>query len=162
MGQLRRPHGVRGEIRLSVWTDFPERLAPGNTIYAGKSHDLLQIRSVRQHRDDLLVAFDAYTTREQVAELTNQVLYVKSADLPPLPEGEIYLYQLLGLTVINVEDESNLGEVVEIIETGANDVLLVRQENGSDLLLPDIDSVILSINLAKNEIRVRLLPGLVP
>ena len=79
-----------------------------------------------------------------------------------LPEGEFYLHQLLGLRVVRDEDNLPLGQVAEILETGANDVFLVRRETGADLLLPDIDPVILKIDLEQGEIRVHLLPGLLP
>ena len=162
IGKLRRPHGVRGEMVMSVWTDFPERLLPGVTVYVGETYTLLTIRSVRWHRDDILIAFEEYTDRDQVGVLRNQIAYVRADDRPPLPEGEFYLHQLLGLNVFRDEDDLYLGEVEEIIETGSNDVLIVRMPDGKELLLPDIPSVVLDINLERNEMRVHLLPGLLP
>jgi len=162
IGKLRRPHGVRGEMVMSVWTDFPERLLPGVTLYVGEAHALLTIRSVRWHRNDILIAFEEYADRDQVGVLRNQIAYVRADDRPPLPEGEFYLHQLLGLGVVRDEDDLYLGEVEEIIETGSNDVLIVRMPDGKELLLPDIPSVVLDIDLDRGEMRVHLLPGLLP
>ncbi len=162
IGKLRRPHGVRGEMVMSVWTDFPERLLPGVMLYVGEAHAPLTIRSVRWHRNDILIAFEEYADRDQVGVLRNQVAYVRADDRPPLPEGEFYLHQLLGLRVVRDEDDQFLGKVEEIIETGSNDVLIVRMPDGKELLLPDIPSVVLDISLERDEMRVHLLPGLLP
>jgi len=162
VGKLRRPHGVHGEMLMSVWTDFPERLRPATVVYLGKTHMPVHIKSVRGHQQDILIIFDEFSDREEVGRFRNFVVYVRTADIPALPNDELYLHQLLGLQVIRDEDEVLLGVVAEILETGANDVLLVRREGKSDILIPDIDSVILAIDLEKDEIRVNLLPGLIP
>jgi 16S rRNA processing protein RimM len=161
IGKLRRPHGVHGEMLMSVWTDFPERLQPDTLVYLGKTHLAVHIKSVRGQKQDALIVFDEFSDREEVGRFRNQVVYVRTADLPVLPDDELYLHQLLGLQVIRDEDDVSLGVVAEILETGANDVLLVRREGKSDILIPDIDPVILAIDLEKGEIRVNLLPGLI-
>lgn len=161
VGMLRRPHGVRGEIRMSVWTDFPERLILGLNVYAGASHQPLRIRSLRWHGEDILISFDEFLSREEVGILRNQVLTVRTETLPPLDDGELYLHGLIGMTVVEDHTDTPLGEIVEIIETGANDVFIVRDGSGSEILLPDIDEVILAIDLDRKEVRVHLLPGLV-
>lgn len=162
VGKLRRPHGVRGEILMTVWTEFPERLKPGVAVFVGDNHTRVRIRGVRWHRDDILISFEGFPTREEIGLLRNQVLMVRGEDLPPLEEGEVYVHQLIGMTVLDQEKEIVLGTVSEIIETGANDVYVVRDEYGSEFLLPAIDSVILAIDVHHKLIRVHLLPGLLP
>jgi len=162
IGKLLRPHGVRGEIHFALWTDFPERLKPGKLVYVGKAYRAVHIKSLRGHQMEPLIAFDEIGDREEAGQFRNQVVFVRTADLPPLPEDEIYQHQLIGLRVVQDEDDLILGVVAEILETGANDVFLVRREMGADLLLPDIDPVILKIDLEKGEVRVHLLPGLLP
>jgi len=162
VGKLHRPHGVRGEMLISLWTDFPERLQPGVLVYLGEACLPVHIKSLRGHNRGALIAFDEYENREEVGQLRNQLIFVRTADLPPLPDDEIYLHQLLGLRVIRDEDDALLGVIAEILETGANLVYLVRREGSADLLLPDIDSVVLMIDLQKGEMRVHLLPGLLP
>jgi 16S rRNA processing protein RimM len=162
VGKLRRPHGVSGEMLMSLWTDFPERLQPDTVVYLGTTHLPVCIKSIRGHHQDALVAFKEFSDREEAGQFRNQIIFVRTADLPALPDDEFYLHQLLGLRVIQDEDGVSLGVVAEILETGANDVFLVRREGKSDILIPDIDSVILKIDLEKREIRVNLLPGLIP
>jgi 16S rRNA processing protein RimM len=162
VGKLRRPHGVMGEIIMDVLTDFPERLQVGVLLYGGETYHPLRIRSIRPHDKVLLVAFEGLHTPETVGELRNQFVYVPAADRPPLPEGEFYHHQLIGLRVI---DDSGrfLGLISSILETGgANDVYLVTSQDKRELLLPDIKEVVQSIDLMTGEMRVHLLPGLLP
>ena len=162
VGKLLRPHGVSGEFRLALWTDFPERLQPGVLVFLGKEYQPVRINNLRGHELEPMISFDEITTREDAGRFRNQVVFVRTADLPPLPDDEIYLHQLMGLKVVQAENELLLGVIAEILETGANDVLVVRRENGPDLLLPDIDAVVLEIDLKIGVVRVNLLPGLLP
>lgn len=160
IGQLRRPHGVRGEILMAVWTEFPDRLKPGVMVFVGDEHKPVHISSVRTHGDGLLLAFKEYLDREAVGSLRNQVVMVRADDRPPLEEGEVYIHQLLGMTVLEEGSDRFLGTLEEVLETGANDVYIVKDQLGVELLLPAIDPVIVEIDLSTHQMRVRLLPGL--
>ncbi|MFM8322448.1 MAG: ribosome maturation factor RimM [Chloroflexota bacterium] len=160
VGKLRHPHGLRGEMLMDVITDFPERLKAGLEVYAGEEHRPLHIRSTRPHGQGMLIAFDAFDTPEGVGTLRNLYLYVPTGSRPPLPEGEYYHHQLLGLAVVTDEGQA-LGELIEIMTTPANDVYVVRRESGADVLLPAIEPVVLAVDLEKGEMRVHLLPGLI-
>jgi len=167
IGKIRRPHGVNGEALVEVYTDFPERLVPKTQLVIGATHQLLTIRKRRAHKDGLLLAFENITTPEQMGLLRNQLLYIPVAERPPLPEGEYYYHQILGLRVVD-EDGQELGILAEILETGANDVYVVRrgdpqrtEAGGTELLLPAIPEVVLDVDLQRKTMRVHLLPGLV-
>lgn len=161
VGLLRRPHGVHGEIMLEIQTDYPERLSPGTTYFAGKEYIPLKIATNRKHNKGLLLSFENINDRDKISRLRNNRLYVLLSDWPPLPEGEYYDYQLIGLEIIEKETGKMLGELKEIIQTGANDVYVVRSESGREILLPDIPDVILDIDLAQRQMSVYLIPGLV-
>lgn len=161
IGKLHKPHGVRGEMTMEVLTDFPERIKVGSTLYLGEGYRPLQVRSLRWHRAMLLLAFHGVNNPEQAGEFRNTLVYVRADEIPPLEAGEYYHHQLLGLQVFS-EAAERLGEVVDILETGSNDVLVVLLEGGGELLLPVTDEVILEINLEQRIIRCRLLPGLLP
>lgn len=159
VGKLRRPHGLRGEILMDVYTDYPERLAPGMALFIGETHQPVQLAHVRWQGQAMRVSFKGYADPESVGQFRNQLLYVLAADRPPLPEGEFYHHQLLGLRVVT-EDGLALGVVSQLLETGANDVCVVRRPSGPDVLLPLINSVLLAVDLEHGEMRVHLLPGL--
>lgn len=159
VGKLRHAHGVRGEILMEVFTDFPERLQPGVTLYLGQAAMQVCLTKSRRHQQGLLVTFDGYGSPEEVGQFRNQVVYVKSADRPPLENGEYYHHQLIGLHVVSLEG-ATIGTVSEILETGASDVLVVIPETGPEILIPVVDSFIRAIDLARHAITVQLIPGM--
>ena len=161
VGKLHRPHGLHGEIIMEVLTDFPERLTAGVTLYVGSTHTPLRLQKVRWQDKGMLVSFQGFTTPEAAGELRNQIVYVSAADRPALAEGEYYHHQIIGLQVFTQAGES-LGKVIDILETGANDVFVVRPHNGREILIPNIDEVILNIDLEKGHVIIHLLPGLLP
>jgi 16S rRNA processing protein RimM len=159
VGKVRRPHGVAGDALVEVYTDFPERLKPKAVVYAGETHIQLTIRRQRSHNDGVLLAFDGYSTPERVGRFRNQILYIVEEDAMELPEGEFYYHELHGLSVID-ENGKSLGKVTEIMQTGANDVYVVTNDAGREILLPAISEVILDVDLDSKIIKAHLLPGL--
>jgi 16S rRNA processing protein RimM len=150
---------VRGEVIVELYTDFPERLTPGLSVFAGEAHERLTISSRRAHKEGLLVSFEGLDTPELAGRYRNQILYVVRADSPELPPGEYYHHQLLGIHVVD-DGGVPLGTLTEIIETGANDVYAVAAASGAEVLIPAIPQVVLGVDLEARIMRVHLLPGL--
>ena len=167
LGRLARPHGVRGELQLVVTTAFPERIADLETVYVGVDpHDVeaavpYKIAATRRHRDQLLVRLQTIHTREDADAMRGKLLMVALDDAVPLEEDEYYVFQVIGARVVTTEGEE-LGRVAEILETGANDVFIVRGGPRGEILLPDIDDVVLDVDVAKGLVTVAILPGLLP
>ena len=159
VGFLRRPHGVLGEIVMDLHTDFPERMRAGRKLFVGEEYKPMTLTNVRPHQLGLLVKFERIETPEDAGKLRNQWVYIKAKDAPPLPEGKIYQYELIGFKVVD-ENDNPLGELAEILETGANDVYIVRDDSGKEILLPNIPSVILDLDTGARLMRVHLLEGL--
>jgi len=159
VGFLRRAHGVQGEIIMDLHTDFPERFRSGRKLFVGDEHKVMTVESVRSHAKGMLIKFKGIETPEETARFRNQWVYIQATDAPPLPEGQIYQHELFGFQVVD-ENENLLGELVEIIETGANDVYVVKNESGKEILLPAIPSVILDLDPVRRFMRVHLLEGL--
>lgn len=159
IGQLGKPHGVRGEISFRILTDFPERIAPGKVIYIGDEKTPHPILQVRGGGERLILSFDGFFDRDQIALLRNELVFVRSDEIPDLDEGEFYLHDLLGLRVVT-DDGRDLGLLEEIIETGANDVFVVISDEGKEFLLPVIDDVVLAIDLEEETILVHIIEGL--
>ena len=159
VGKVRRPHGVAGDVLVEVYTDFPERLQPETLVYAGEKHLPLTICRQRFHNDGLLLAFDGFTTPEQAGMFRNQILYIAAADASELPEGEFYFHELIGLSV-TADTGELLGKLTEIMQTGANDVYVVTDAAGKELLLPAITEVILNVDMVSRSMLVHIIPGL--
>ena len=159
VGFLRRPHGVHGEIIMDLHTDFPERLRKGRRLFLGEEHKAVTLEAMRPHANGVLMKFKAIDTPEQAGQFRNQWVYAAVKDLPPLPKGQHYQHELIGMSVVD-ENGNPLGVLEEIVETGANDVYVVRDDLGKDLLLPNIPSVVLDLDFARRIIKVHLLEGL--
>ena len=159
VGKVRRPHGIHGEVVAEIYTDFPERLNTQKTVYLGEKHAKLVITSQRPHNEGLLFGFEGVTTPEQAGRYRNQILSIAASEASELPEGEFYFHELLDMQV--VDDSGNpLGALTEILETGANDVYVVTDSSGRELLLPVIPEVILEVDQATKTMKVHLIPGL--
>ncbi len=160
VGVLRRPHGLRGEALVSIETDFPERLKKGVKLFLGEDYKELTIKSQRKSNDGLLIAFGELD-RATLEQYRNEPLFTRVIDSPQLPAGQFYRHQLLGLDV-TTEDGAMLGKLVEIVDTSANDVYIVRSPQNKEILLPAIRDVIRHVDLGNKRLTVHLLPGLLP
>jgi len=159
IGQVLKPHGVRGEVRVNPQTSQPERFDWLETVYLGETDPQpVEVESVRFHKNLILLKLVGYDDRDAVEVLRGQWLQVAEENAIPLAEDEYFLYQLIDLAVY-AEDGTHLGTLVDVIETGANNVFVVRG-SGRDLLLPDTDEVIQEIDFENGRMTVHLLPGL--
>jgi 16S rRNA processing protein RimM len=160
IGRVIKPHGIRGEVRVQIITDTPERFEWLETVYVGERHpQLITIEPVRFHKTFVLIKFAGIDTREGAVSLRNELLLVPESEAVPLEEGEYYLYQLIGLDVYTDEGEQ-LGELAEVLETNANNVFVVKGDRG-EVLLPDTEEVIINIDFENGRMEVHLLPGLI-
>lgn len=145
LGKLRRAHGVRGEIPLEVYTQMLELLLPDCVVYVGEDHQPYTIEAIRWKQELLLLKFTEINDRTDVSELTNKLVYVTTETLPALSEDEYYFHELIGLQVFE-EDGLFLGVLTEILETGANDVYLIKDDAGEEILIPATEEMILEID----------------
>lgn len=153
IGKLRRAHGVLGEIAMEVYTSMLELLDPECEVYIGETYQPYLIERTRWNQDLLLLKFSTIDDRTAVSSLTNALLYVRVDQLPPLEEDEIYLHELLGLDVYEMSGRY-LGVLTEILETGANDVYLVKNAAGDEVLIAAIEERILEIDLDQGKMIV--------
>jgi 16S rRNA processing protein RimM len=161
VGTFRRPHGLRGDLLMEVVTDFPERLRTGTEVFVGVAHERHVIAATRQHSGGMLVRLQGLDTADSAGVMRKRDVYVRGANRPALPKGQYYHHELLGSTVLDRQGTS-LGYLSEILETGANDVFVVRMADERELLLPVIDTVVEQIDPAQKTIRVFVPDGLLP
>jgi len=153
-------HGVHGEIRCEILTDFPERLKKTSRLYSGDSHTPLVVERARLHGRGAILKIAGVDSRDDAQRLRGQTLSVPEAEAVPLSEGTFFWHQIIGLRVRTV-DGQELGTVTEILQTGGNDVYVVRDER-REVLVPAIKDVVKEIDLSARQISVELLEGLLP
>jgi 16S rRNA processing protein RimM len=150
---------VRGEVRVALDTDHPEHLAPPLTVYLGADHRPYAIEQARLDKGDALLKLEGFESREQADALRGLEVAIRADEATPLGPGEFYVHQVIGLQVYTDEGK-RLGRVVEILETGANDVYVVHGPTG-EILIPAIRDVVLDIDTAAGRILVRPLEGMI-
>lgn len=161
IGEVIKPHGVRGEVRVLPHTDLPERFGWLKEIYVGEDAPRpVAVEGFRLHKQWALLKLAGYDDRDAAASLRGAILQVPREAAVPLEEGEYFIYQLEGLAVYTDAGE-HLGELVEVLETKANYVYVVQGPRG-EILLPDTDEVILDVDLKAGTMTIHPLPGLLP
>ncbi|MEW5719498.1 MAG: ribosome maturation factor RimM, partial [Chloroflexota bacterium] len=124
IGRVLKPFGVRGELKIEILTEFPERFASLRQVFLGDDAKSFSVESARLHSGAALIKLAGIDTPEVAATLREQLVYVALADAMPLPANRVYLYQLIGLRVTTTDGES-LGAIAEVLDTRANDVYIV-------------------------------------
>jgi 16S rRNA processing protein RimM len=156
-------HGLAGELKVELHTDFPERFAPGAHLRLGEALLEYVIVASRMHKTHLLLKLNGITRREQAEVLRGQWLFVPEEDALALEEGAYWVHEIIGLEV-ETEEGRHLGDISDVIFTGANEVYVVRTpptvNRGKELLLPAIEQVVRNVDLPSGRMVVHLLPGL--
>ncbi len=166
LGQVLRPHGVRGELKIRVLTDYPERMTELETVYVGadpqaahpRGYRVEQIRPQNEYRLLKLAGID---TRDEANRMREMFIMVALQDAVPLEEGEFYVYQLIGLKV-RTETGQDLGTLTEVLETGANDVYIVDSPAYGEILIPALADTILKTDVEAGVLVVKLPEGTLP
>ena len=156
MGHVVSQLGTKGEIKIEILTDFPDRFAPRNRVFVD-GHPLTIERS-RPHKDCLVLKLDGIDNIEAASQLRGLDLEIPVDQVRDLPEGEYYRFQMLGLEVFDMQGEP-VGRIIDVLPTGSNDVYIIRGSDG-DILIPAIDDVIKSIDIEKNQMVIQVIDGL--
>jgi len=159
VGRIVRPHGVRGMLLVEAYTEVIHSLKPTSEILLGSNKVPAVVREFRPHRAQFLLSIEGCDERDSAERWRAMDIFLRFDDAEPLPEGVYYHWQIVGLEVVTDEGEM-LGTVERILETGANDVYVIRSDSGGELLIPAIESVILKIDLDAGRVTVHLIPGL--
>jgi 16S rRNA processing protein RimM len=160
VAQVVGAHGIRGDLRCALLTDFPERFKRGLKVYLGAKRTLYEVQRGRAERNRLTLKLVGIDTRDDAEALRGVTVFVAESDAVRLPRGTFFWHQIIGLRV-RTADGRALGNVVDILQTGANDVYVVRAgPEQRELLLPAIKDVVKQIDLASGEMTVELIEGL--
>jgi len=161
IGKAVKPFGVKGEMKIQSLTDFPERFQNLKSVYlvspTGKEIQVT-VQSVRYTGAVPYLLFKGYDTPEQAKTLNGWFLKVPEQETMPLPEGRYYWYELIGMEVVSEEGET-LGTIVDIFETGSNDIYVMKQGK-RETYLPAIREVIKQVDRQAKRMVVRLMDGL--
>lgn len=161
VGVINRVHGVHGEVKVFPTTSDPNRYKKLKEVVlkTGKEDIILKLKGVKFFKQFVIVKFEGFDTPESIEKYKGQPIYVTRENAVKLSKDEYFIADLIGVSVFE-EDDTPLGTIKDVIETGANDVYVVSIEGENDLLLPAIKQCIKSVDIENKRMVVHVLEGL--
>lgn len=156
IGKIAAPHGVRGEVRIVPLTDFPERFENLKSVFL-EDDSKLEVEFVKHNNKFIIIKFKNINSRNDIEVYNGKLLMLNRSEIPSLPEGEYYNFDIIGLEVID-DKGVKLGKISEILKTGSNDVYVVDAEK--QILIPALKKVVKEININDGFMKVELLEEL--
>jgi len=158
VGKIVAPAGIRGEVKVIMLTDFPERFERGNELVLKPPKGeprRVKIVGQKPHKGGLTIKLAGVDTRDDAEALRDSEFVISEGELGELPAGQFYLFDIIGLKVVT-DDGRECGEVTEVLQSGANDVYVTS----TGLCIPALRDVVAEVDLDKGKIVIRPVPGL--
>ncbi|WP_026570385.1 MULTISPECIES: ribosome maturation factor RimM [Sediminibacillus] len=162
VGKIVNTHGIKGEVKVVRITDFDERFEIGSRLYwsDGKGSPVaLTVDGHRRHKNFDLLHFNGYDSLNDAENLKDGLLRIKEEQLAPLEEGEFYYHEIIGCEV-HTTDGDQVGKIKEILSPGANDVWVASRKGKKDLLIPYIEDIVKTIDVAHKRVIIEPMEGL--
>ena len=162
IGQIVNTNGLKGFVKVKPFTDDIKEFETFETIYVQKKTELIEckIESVRYAKNMVLLKLKGIDDIDSAEALRNLYIKVSREQLPELQENSYYIVDLLECEVATVEGEI-LGKMDDVFNTGSNDIYVVKNEKGKQILLPAIKEVIKNVDIPNRKITVKLMEGLI-
>ena len=162
VGVITTTHGIRGEVKVYPTTDDVHRFEELESVLldTGKEYRELKIKSVKYFKQYAILKFKGIDNINDIEMYKGRDLWIPREEAQELGEDEYYVGDLIGMDVL-LENGEKFGVLRDVMETGANDVYVVEQVNGDEILLPAIHECILDVNVDENTMTVHLMKGLV-
>ena len=157
-GKIVTIHGIKGEIKIMPYTDTPELLCEFDRLFSDKNHDEIYIEKSRVFKNMVIAKIKGINTPEEAEKFRNKILYIHRNDLE-LDEDTYFIQDLIGLKVKDADEGTVYGEITDVLQTGANDVYVVKG-NGREYLIPAIPEVIILTDIDNDMMLIRPLEGL--
>lgn len=157
-GKIVNIHGIKGEIKVMPWCDYPEFLCEFETLYIGKEKLAYTVEQARVHKNMVLLKLEGINTPEAGNMLRNKIIYVDRDEIE-LDEGCYFIQDIIGLTVKDADTGRIYGEITDVLQTGANDVYEIKKD-GKAYLVPAIEDVVLETDIENSVMLIRPLEGL--
>lgn len=161
VGAITSTHGIRGEVKVFPTTDDPKRFCKLKQVILddGKTKMNLEVESVKFFKNLVIVKFKGLDDINEVEKYRKATLWVTRDQAVPLKKDEYFIADLIGLSVVT-EDGEELGNITDVIQTGANDVYVVAKEGEEELLIPAIKECVKNVDLKNQVMTIFLMPGL--
>lgn len=158
LGQITSAVGIKGEMRVYPYTDYMERFSEIEKLQIEEKEYAIERVSYRKNM--VILKLKGIEDRNLAEEQKGKNLYLNKEDMWEIPEDTYFVFDLLGLTVLNESNET-IGVVTDVIQNSAQDIYQIKMQNGKQFLLPAVKEFILSVNIEEKTMIVRLIEGLV-
>lgn len=158
IGKIAGPLGIKGEVKVVVLTDFPERFTAGSELeirLPEGERQSVKVQSKRLYKDGLALMLEGVDTRDGAEAIRGAVFVVNIDSVRSLPDGSFYVFDLIGLKVVTT-DGRECGSISEIMQGGANDVYVTS----TGLCIPALKDVVEKIDIDQGVVVIRPVPGL--
>lgn len=161
VGAITSTHGLQGEVKVFPTTDDPKRFRKLKQVLIkqGSGMKELEITQVKFFKNLVILKFKDHDRIEDVMGYKGMELYVTRENAVKLGKDEYFVADLIGMAVV-LEDESVLGTLADVLETGANDVYVINTHDGREVLIPAIRQCVLNVDVEENCMKVHLLDGM--
>ena len=157
IGKVTGARGLKGELRVEPWCDSPDILAGLKKIYINDR--ALNILSARVQKSMVIMTLEGINDIDEAEKLRNTIINIDRNDLK-LEKGQYFIQDLIGLKVIDVDNDNLYGKITDVLKTGANDVYQVTGENNKNYLVPVIQNVVLEVNITESYVKIRPIKGI--
>ncbi len=159
VGKVLKPQGIKGELKIEALTSFPERFLELERVFTEVSGwEELEISGVRLKQNFVFLKIKGIDSIEEAEPLRGKLLKIPASWRKKLPQGEYYIFDLIGIEVFSVTGE-HLGELTEVLSLPGNDVYLVVKED-QEIPVPALKKVVKKVDISGRRMEVELLPGL--
>lgn len=161
VGVISNTHGIKGEVKVYPTTDNIRRFDDLKEVIldTGKEQINLHVAGVKYFKNMVILKFKEFDNINDIIQYKGMDLFVTRDNAIPLEEGEYYIADIIGSKVITDEDKT-LGTLIDVMQTGANDVYVVKTEDGKEVLLPSIKECILNRDIENKIVKVHIMKGL--
>lgn len=155
-GKIVNTHGIKGEVKIMPYTDVPELLCEFDRLFLDRKE--IFIERARVAKNMVIAKLEGVNTPEQAEKLRNKILYMHRDDLE-LDDGTYFIQDLIGVEVKDADTDVVYGKITDVMQTGANDVYVIKGD-GKEYLIPAIADVVISTDIDNNSMIIRPLEGL--
>ncbi len=158
IGKIVAIHGLKGEVRVDPWCDYPEFLCEFDELFFSKGTEKIIIENARPHKNIVIMKIEGIDTPEAAEKLRGKILYISRNDVE-LPEGTYFVQDLIGLEVEDADNGTVYGRITDVRNTGANDIYTIKSEE-KEFMFPAVPEFIEKTDIEGGKLYIHMIDGL--
>lgn len=158
IGRIVNAVALRGEVKVYNYSGYRERYEElDRLIIDNKEYG---IEKIRYQQEMVILKLEGVNDRNAAEALKTKDVYITEEDLKELPDDTFYIRDLIGMTVLNSETGETIGKIKDVLQNTAQDVYVIKREEGSDVLIPAVSEFVKEVNLEERTVKVKLIEGM--